>query len=275
MTQKNNRTEDDTSRKTEHAIPIPIDVLDEKEMSLLTEHLSYLKLPAIATHYEVASLKATQENWPYVKYLAQLIELETQSRQQRAIERKIKLARFPVLKTLQQFQWSWPKKINQLQVKDLFRLQFMKDHSNIILLGGVGLGKTHLATALGHHACLKGKRVLFTQAVEAINSLMVAQRAGRLKLELRKYFKPELLILDELGYLPIDKTGADLLFQIISGRYEVGSTVITSNRAFKDWPEIFNNDSTLTSALLDRLLHHAQIVVIEGKSYRMKDPVER
>ena len=114
----------------------------------------------------------------------------------------------------------------------------------------------------------------FTNTVDAINSLIVAQKSGRLKLDLRKYLKPELLILDELGYLPIDKTGADLLFQIISGRYEMGSTVITSNRAYKDWPEIFNNDSTLTSALLDRLLHHAQTVVIEGKSYRMKDQVE-
>jgi len=131
-----------------------------------------------------------------------------------------------------------------------------------------------LSTALGHHACLKGKQVLFTNAVDAINTLIVAQKSGRLKLELRKYLKPELLILDELGYLPIDKTGADLLFQIISGRYETGSTVITTNRAFKDWPEIFNNDSTLTSALLDRLLHHAQTVVIEGKSYRMKDQIK-
>jgi len=274
MTQKNNHTADDASKNTQKTIPIPLDGLDEKEMALLAEHLTYLKLPAMAAHYEVASLKATKESWPYVKYLAQLIELETQSRQERAIERKVKLARFPVLKTLQQFRWNWPKNINQLQVKDLFRLQFMKDHTNVILLGGVGLGKTHLATALGHHACLKGKRVLFINSIEAINSLPMAQHSGRLKLELRKYLKPELLILDELGYLPIDKTGADLLFQIISGRYEVGSTVITSNRAFKDWPEIFNNDSTLTSALLDRLLHHAQTVVIEGKSYRMKDQVE-
>nr|WP_246540498.1 ATP-binding protein [sulfur-oxidizing endosymbiont of Gigantopelta aegis] len=131
-----------------------------------------------------------------------------------------------------------------------------------------------MATALGHHACLNGKRVLFTNTVDAINSLIVAQKSGRLKLEMRKYIKPEILILDELGYLPIDKNGADMLFQIISGRYEVGSTVITTNRAFKDWPEIFNNDSTLTSALLDRLLHHAQTVVIEGKSYRMKDQIE-
>jgi DNA replication protein DnaC len=116
----------------------------------------------------------------------------------------------------------------------------MKQQANVILLGGVGLGKTHLATALGHHACLNGKRVLFTNTVDAINALIVAQKSGRLKLELRKYLKPELLNLDELGYLPIDKTGADLLFQIISGRYETGSTVITTNRAFTDWPEIFN-----------------------------------
>jgi len=274
MTQQNNNTQKEGTENREQAIQIPSDILDEKEVALLVEHLKYLKLPGMGENYEVAALKANKESWPYVKYLAQLIELESNLRQARAIERKVKLARFPVLKTLQQFRWSWPKSINQLQVKDLFRLQFMKDHTNVILLGGVGLGKTHLATALGHHACLKGKQVLFTNTVDAINSLIVAQKSGRLKLELRKYLKPELLILDELGYLPIDKTGADLLFQIISGRYENGSTVITTNRAYKDWPEIFNNDSTLTSALLDRLLHHAQTVVIEGKSYRMKDQVK-
>ena len=274
MTQQNNNTQKGCSEDKGKAIPMPSDSLGEKEMALLVEHLTYLKLPGLAENYEVAALKANKESWPYVKYLAQLVELESNLRQTRAIERKVKSARFPVLKTLQQFRWNWPKAINQLQVKDLFRLQFMKEHANVILLGGVGLGKTHLATALGHHACLRGKRVLFTNTVDAINSLIMAQKAGRLKLELGKYLKPELLILDELGYLPIDKTGADLLFQIISGRYEKGSTVITSNRAYKDWPEIFNNDSTLTSALLDRLLHHAQTVVIEGKSYRMKDQVE-
>ena len=116
--------------------------------------------------------------------------------------------------------------------------------------------------------------MLFTTAIDAINTLAAAHAAGRLKSELNKYLKPRLLILDELGYLPIDKKGADLLFQIISGRYERGSLIITSNRAFKKWPEIFNNDSTLTSALLDRLLHHAETVVIEGTSYRMKDRIE-
>ena len=144
----------------------------------------------------------------------------------------------------------------------------------MIFLGGVWLGKTHLATAIGYAACLKGVSVLFTTAIDVVNSLSAAQAAGRLQMELKRYLKPELLILDELGYLPIDKHGADLLFQIISHRYEQGSLLITSNRAFIDWPTIFNNDSTLTSAILDRLLHHAEVILIEGKSYRMKDQIE-
>jgi len=147
--------------------------------------------------------------------------------------------------------------------------------SNVIFLSGVGLGKTHLATALGYEACLKGYSVLFSTAVEAINNLTAAKAAGRLKQELNKYLKPDLIVCDELGYLPIDKTGADLLFQIISHRYEKGSLIITTNRVFKSWPEIFNNDSTLTSALLDRLLHHTDTVVIEGDSYRMKEIIEK
>ena len=135
-------------------------------------------------------------------------------------------------------------------------------------------GKTHLASALGYEACLKGYTVLFATAIDVINTLSAAQAAGRMKQELKKYTRPALLILDELGFLPIDKAGADLLFQVISQRYEQGALVVTSNRAFKDWPEIFNNDSTLTSAILDRLLHHAETILIQGKSYRMKEQIE-
>ncbi len=135
----------------------------------------------------------------------------------------------------------------------------------------VGVGKSHIATALGYQACLKGHTVLFTSAIDVINNLIAAQHAGRLKQELKKYQRPKLIILDELGYLPIDKNGADLLFQIISTRYEKGSIIITTNRVFKEWPKIFNNDSTLTSALLDRLLHHTEAAIIEGDSYRMKE----
>jgi len=172
------------------------------------------------------------------------------------------------------FQWSWPKKINRMAVQNLFRLKFLEDKANVILLGGVGLGKTHLSTALGYQACLKGHSVLFANAVDVINSLGAAQAANRLKSELKKYLSPSVLLLDELGFLPIDKRGADLLFQVISQRYERGSIIITSNRSYKNWPEIFNNDSTLTSAILDRLLHHAETILIEGKSYRMKDQIE-
>ncbi len=247
----------------------------DKQRSNLEQNLTYLKLPFIRDNFESLAKEAAQKKWSHVQYLARLIEGEADFRHDRAIQRRIRFARFPVLKTLDQFQWTWPKDINRLQVQNLFRMQFVKDKANVIFLGGVGLGKTHLASALGYAACKKGHTDLFTSAVDVINTLSAAQSSGLLKRELKKYIKPSVLILDELGYLPIDKVGADLLFQVISLRYEQGAMIITSNRAFKDWSEIFNNDSTLTSAILDRLLHHAETVLIQGKSYRMKDKIEQ
>jgi DNA replication protein DnaC len=240
----------------------------------LISKLNYLNLPFIRDNYIQLANNAAQKNAAHLDYLAWLIDGEDALKQDRATARRIKLARFPVIKTLDQFQWSWPKSINELLVKDAFRLQFIKDKANLIFLGTVGLGKTHLATALGHAACLKGFSVLFSTAIDAINSLCSAMAANRLKQELSRFANPDLLILDELGYLPIDKKGADLLFQIISRRYDTGSIIFTSNRAFKNWPEIFNNDSTLTSAILDRILHHASTIQISGKSFRMKDQIE-
>jgi DNA replication protein DnaC len=240
----------------------------------LEKDLLYLKLSFMSGNYKTLADDAAQNQRTHIEYLERLVQGETEARKNRATEQRIRNARFPVIKTLEQFRWTWPKKLNQLQVQNLFRLDFLKDYGNIIFLGGVGLGKSHLAVALGHTACLRGHTVLFTTAIDVINSLCAAQNTGRLQMEMKKYLKPALLILDELGYLPIDKTGADLLFQVISHRYEQGSLVITTNRAFKQWPEIFNNDSILTSAILDRLLHHAETVVIEGKSYRMKDRIE-
>jgi DNA replication protein DnaC len=240
----------------------------------LIEQLEYLKLAFVREHFETLAKEAAANHWTPVQYLAALMEGEALARRQRSIQRRIRLARFPVVKTLDAFQWTWPSKINRLQVQNLLRLRFIEERANVIFLGGVGLGKSHLATALGYAACQKGHSVLFATAVDVINTLTAAQNAGRLKPAFNRYIQPALLILDELGYLPIDKTGADLLFQIISQRYERGSLIVTSNRVFKKWPEIFNNDSTLTSALLDRLLHHAETVLIEGKSYRMKDQIE-
>jgi len=247
---------------------------ERQETEQTKRHLKYLKLPFLAANHEAMAVEAAQRNWSHVEYFARLIEGEANMRSDGATQRRVRAARFPVIKTIDDFQWSWPKKINRLQVQNLFRMAFIREKSNVILLGGVGLGKTHLATALGHAACLKGHRVLYTTAIDAINTLNAAQTAGRLKPELHRLLKPDLLILDELGYLPIDKAGADLLFQIFSHRYEQGSIVITSNRAYKEWAKIFNDDATLTSAILDRLLHHAETILIEGKSFRMKGRIE-
>ena len=243
-------------------------------LSELDKNLVYLKLQYVADHYAGLAKKASQEQTGHVAYLDMLMDGEAALRRQRAVKRRISQAKIPVIKTLDQFDWSWPKKINRLQIQNLFRLEMIRKKTNVIFVGGVGLGKSHLASALAYTACLKGHSVLFTTAIDAINCLSAAQSAGRLKQELRKYTKPALLVMDELGYLPIDKIGADLLFQIISYRYEQGAMAITTNRVFKDWPEIFNNDATLTSAILDRLLHHAETAVIEGSSYRMKDRIE-
>jgi DNA replication protein DnaC len=240
----------------------------------LTEQLAALKLIAVADQYAALASEAAQRQWSHVDYLARLIDSEAQRRHQLAIQRRVAAARLPCIKTLDQFDWNWPKKINRTQVQNLFRLAFLKDKTNVIFLGGVGLGKTHLASALAHEACLHGHTVLFTTAVDIINTLIAAQTVGRLKSELKRYLKPTILAVDELGYLPIDKAGADLLFQVISQRYEQGSIVLTTNQPYKCWPKIFNNDSTLTSAVLDRLLHHAETVVVEGRSYRMKDQIE-
>ena len=250
--------------------------IPEPTMSLsdVEHHLTYLKLSFIAAQYAELAKQAAHKAWPHVDYLARLVEGEADLRRDRATKSRIRLARFPVIKTLEQFRWDWPTRINRLKVQQHFHLEFIKDKANLILLGGVGLGKTHLATALGYAACLQGHSVLFASAIDVINTLAAARSAGRLKQELKKYTKPALLILDELGYLPIDKAGADLLFQVISLRYEQGAIIITSNRAFKEWPKIFNQDNTLTAAILDRLLHHAETVIIEGKSFRMKDQIE-
>ena len=246
----------------------------QKSPEGLQNQLLYLNLPFIHGHFDDLARQAAESQWSHLDFLTRLIEGEAAFRQDRSTQRRIRQARFPIIKTLEQFNFTWPSKINRAQVQNLFRLQFIPDKANVILVGGVGLGKSHLSIALGYAACLGGYKVLFATAVDIINGLCAAHQAGRFVLERKKYLRPDLLVIDELGYLPIDKQGADLLFQVISQRYERGAIVLTTNKAFKHWPSIFNNDSTLASAILDRLLHHAETVVIEGKSYRMKDRIE-
>jgi DNA replication protein DnaC len=243
----------------------------KNQPSLLSEQLEYLKLKYVADQYGPLADEAIRQPWDHREYLRRLIEGEYNDQRQRRVAARIKSARFPVIKTLEQFNWTWPKKINRLAVQSLFRLEFLAQNANVVFLGNVGVGKSHLATALGYAACLEGHAVLFAGAIEVINDLQAAQKNGGLKRALKKYLRPEIVILDEVGYLPIDQKGADLLFQVISQRYERGSILLTTNKPFKQWGSIFNNDSTIASAVLDRLLHHAETIVIEGASYRMKD----
>jgi len=240
----------------------------------LRRQLGYLNLLFMQEHVEQLAAQAAENQWSHAEFLGRLVEGECALRQDRARVRRIREARFPVLKTLDQFDFTWPSKINRPAIQNLFRLTFLREQANAILVGGVGLGKSHLAIALGYAACEAGFRVRFATAIDIVNALSAADKAGRLVQEMKKYTRPDLLVCDELGYLPIDKRGADLLFQIISQRYERGSIVLTTNKVFKQWPSIFNNDSTLASAILDRLLHHAETVVLEGKSYRMKDRID-
>lgn len=242
--------------------------------AVLANHLGRLQLPYFVHHHQALMAEAARESWSHARFLEQLVVGEVERRDEALVARRVKAARLPGIKTLDGFDWSWPKRINRAQLQQVFRLDFLPQHANLILLGGVGVGKTHLAIALAHTACLKGRTALFTSAVDIVNTLAAAQATGGIKREMARLLKPSLLVVDELGYLPIDKFGADALFQVISQRYERGSTIITTNRAFKNWPEIFNNDSTLTSALLDRLLHHAESIVIEGRSYRMRDQID-
>lgn len=240
----------------------------------LHRQLGYLKLLFMQEHCQELARQAGQSQWSHMDFLSRLVEGEASARQDRSRQRRIQQARFPVLKTLEQFDFLWPTKINRPAVQNLFRLQFIQDKANAIIVGTVGLGKSHLCIALGYAAAVAGFHVRFTTAIDIVNTLAAAQNAGRLVQELKKYTRPDLLVVDEMGYLPIDKHGADLLFQIISNRYERGSIILSTNKVFKHWPSIFNNDATLTSAILDRILHHAETIIIEGKSYRMKDRIE-
>jgi DNA replication protein DnaC len=240
-------------------------------MNNLQQQLNYLKLGFIRDNHSTLIECATKKQVSYQDFLEDLIQAEVAEKQQRAVDRRIKAARLPILKTLDQFDFTHPRKINQQLIQHLFRLDFITNKENVVFCSTVGLGKTHLATALAHRACTKGHNTLFTTAIDIINRLTAARNTGGFERQLRVYTKPTLLVIDELGYMPVDKLGSDILFQVISQRYEQSSTIITTNRVYKDWIITFNNDATITSAILDRVMHHVNTVLMEGKSYRMRD----
>lgn len=200
--------------------------------------------------------------------LDQIFEEEARARFERVVLRRIKEARVPVPKTLDGFDFKHPKKIDRAKVLRLFDLDFVAQRRNVCFIARSGLGKTHLASALCYAACHKGYRVLFSTAINVVNQLQAAQSDGTFLRRLRSYLSPDVLCLDELGYLPIDRHGADLLFQVITSRYERGSVILTTNRPFKEWASVFH-DATVADAVINRIAHHSEIVVIEGRSFRL------
>jgi len=237
----------------------------------LLRDLAELKLHRIAELYQEVLDEAARKQSSMLDVLAGLIGAEAGARRQRALERRIDRARLPKRKTLEEYDFTFPKRLPKQAVLRLFDCDFVAQHACGILIGPTGTGKSHLLNALGYNACEKGLSVRFTRVVDMINVLTTAQINGTLEKALKQYVNPQLLLLDELGYLPIDKRGADLLFQVVAARYESGSIVVTTNRAFRDWGAIFDVDNTLATAMIDRLMHHGEAIVIRGDSYRMKD----
>ena len=238
---------------------------------MLLQDLAELKLTQIAQTYREVLDEAARKNNSTLEVLACLIAAEVTARRQRALDRRIRQAKLPKLKTLADYDFDFPKRISKQKVLRLFDCEFVEQHQCAVIIGPTGAGKTHILTALAYTACEKGLLVRFTRVIDMINTLTTAQMNGTLERVLKYYVKPSLLLLDELGYLPIDKRGADLMFQVVAARYESGSIVITTNRPFGDWGKIFDVDNTLATAMIDRLMHHGEAIVIEGESYRTKD----
>lgn len=242
--------------------------MTEAPKLLLDHHLKTLKLPTFLREYEKLARQCAAEGQDHVRFLARLVELELIDRDRRMVERRIKAARFPVVKSLDSFDFKAIPKLNKMQVLELARCEWIERRENVIALGPSGTGKTHAALALGLAACQRGMSVVFTTAAALVHELMEARDERRLLRLQRQMAKCKLLIIDELGFVPLSKTGAELLFELISQRYERGATLITSNLPFDEWTETFGSER-LTGALLDRLTHHVHILEMNGESYRL------
>jgi DNA replication protein DnaC len=236
---------------------------------LLAHHLKALKLPTFLREYDKQARQCASESVDHTGYLLRLAELELLERERRSVERRIRQARFPAVKSLDSFDFAAIPSLNKLLVLELARCEYVERRENVIALGNSGTGKTHVALGLGLAACQKGLAVGFTTAAALVHELLEARderRLLRLQKQLAAY---RLLIIDELGYVPLSSTGAELLFEVFSQRYERGSVIVTSNLPFDEWTSVFGTER-LTGALLDRLTHHVHILELNGDSYRLK-----
>lgn len=237
---------------------------------LLEHHLKQLRLPTFLREYDKVARQCAADSVDYPRYLLRMTELELLDRERRATERRIHQARFPVVKSLDSFHFLAIPSLNKSLVLELARCEFLQRRENVLLLGNSGTGKTHLALALGLVACQRGHRVRFTTAAALVHELIEAQDERRLRRYQKQMASYELLIVDELGFVPLSKTGAELLFEVFSQRYERSSTLVTSNLPFQEWTEVLGSER-LTGALLDRLTHHVHILEMNGESYRLKE----
>jgi len=240
----------------------------------LLADLRELKLPAFVTHWARLAQEAGKRRRPHATYLADLAHLEITGRHERRIARRIQDARFPILKTLDAFDFGAQPDLDRDAVLELATGDFVDDRANAVLLGGVGTGKTHLAIALGIACCQQGRRVRFVTAAELTTALVEAKAQDRLSRKLEHFARFELVILDELGYVPFDRVGADLLFSFVTRVYERRSLLVTTNLPFGRWGEVFH-DATAAAAVIDRIVHHARVLTTGGESYRLRDAKRR
>lgn len=246
-----------------------------KRPAVLLEHyLKQLKLPAMHREYRNMAAAAAKEKEDYTTFLLRLCERECLEREQRAAQQRIKAAHFPVLKTLDTFDFAAQPTINKALVRELMRGEYLDARENVLFVGNPGTGKTHLATALGHAACAQGKRVRYYSVTGLVTQLLEAREDRQLDRFLRRLEKLHLLVLDEFGYVPFTKAGAELLFEVASRAYERQSLILTTNLPFEQWTEILGNER-LTGALLDRVTHRVHIIEANGESYRLRQAKQR